>query len=57
VQDKPAAAVLKFFEWAYKGGDKTVDDLDYVPMPATVKTAIEKSCRDQGLLGKAVAYK
>jgi phosphate transport system substrate-binding protein len=31
------------FEWAYKGGDKTADDLDYVPMPATVKTAIEKS--------------
>jgi phosphate transport system substrate-binding protein len=36
VQDKPAqaAASLKFFEWAYKNGDKTADDLDYVPMPA-----------------------
>ncbi|GAB2575854.1 phosphate ABC transporter substrate-binding protein PstS [Ramlibacter solisilvae] len=45
VQDKPAqgAAVLKFFEWAYKNGDKTADDLDYVPMPATVKTQIEKA--------------
>ena len=36
VQDKPAqaAAALKFFDWAYKNGDKTADDLDYVPMPA-----------------------
>jgi phosphate transport system substrate-binding protein len=44
MQDKPAQAaqVLKFFEWAYKNGDKTADDLDYVPMPASVKQAIEK---------------
>ena len=45
VQDKPekAAASLKFFAWAYKDGDKTADDLDYVPMPAAVKTIIEKA--------------
>jgi phosphate transport system substrate-binding protein len=45
VQDKPAqgAAVLKFFEWAYKNGDKTADDLDYVPMPAAVKAQIQKA--------------
>jgi hypothetical protein len=44
VQDKPAqaAATLKFFQWAYKNGDKTADDLDYVPMPAVVKAQIEK---------------
>ena len=44
-QDKPAqaTAVLKFFEWVYKEGDKTADDLDYVPMPAAVKTVIEKA--------------
>jgi phosphate transport system substrate-binding protein len=44
-QDKPAeaATTLKFFEWAYKNGDKTADDLDYVPMPAAVKTQIEKA--------------
>jgi len=43
-QDKPAQAaqVLKFFEWAYKNGDKTAEDLAYVPMPAAVKTQIEK---------------
>jgi len=45
VQDKPAeaASTLKFFEWAYKNGDKTADDLDYVPMPAAVKSQIEKA--------------
>ena len=44
-QDKPAqaATVLKFFSWAYKNGDQTADNLDYVPMPAPVKTAIAKS--------------
>lgn len=43
-QDKPAEAVaaLKFFSWAYANGDKTADDLDYVPMPVSVKQQIEK---------------
>ena len=59
-QDKPAqaAASLKFFEWAYKNGDKIADDLDYVPMPASVKAIIEKSWADiKDTSGKAVAYK
>jgi phosphate transport system substrate-binding protein len=61
VQDKPAQAqaVLKFFDWAYKNGDKTADDLDYVPMPAAVKTQIDKlwstEVKDGG--GKTVAFK
>lgn len=44
VQDKPAeaAATLKFFDWAYKNGDKTAEDLDYVPMPAAVKSQIAR---------------
>ena len=47
-QDKPeqAAASLKFFEWAYKNGDKTADDLDYVPMPDVVKAQIANSWGD-----------
>jgi phosphate transport system substrate-binding protein len=44
LQDKPAeaATTLKFFEWAYKNGDKTAEDLDYVPMPNAVKAQVEK---------------
>jgi phosphate transport system substrate-binding protein len=38
-QDKPAqaAAALKFFDWAYSNGDKSAEELDYVPMPDAVK--------------------
>ncbi len=59
-QDKPAQATasLKFFDWAYKSGDKTADDLDYVPMPASVKLIIEKAWADiKDTSGKAVAFK
>lgn len=44
-QDKPAQGteVLKFFDWAYKNGDKTALDLDYIPMPDNVKAVIRTS--------------
>ena len=60
VQDKPAQATasLKFFDWAYKNGDKTAGDLDYVPMPAAVKNIIEKSWAEiKDASGKPVAFK
>jgi phosphate transport system substrate-binding protein len=59
VQDKPASASssLKFFDWAYKNGDKTADDLDYVPMPNSVKDAIRKSWSQiKDASGKAIAF-
>ena len=59
-QDKPAQAAvsLKFFEWAFKSGDKTAEDLDYVPMPASVKTMVEKAWGEvKDTSGKAVAFK
>ncbi len=59
-QDKPAqaGAALKFFDWAYTNGDKAADDLDYVPMPASVKQAIRNAwgqVRDAA--GKPIAFK
>lgn len=60
VQDKPARATasLKFFDWAFKNGDKTADDLDYVPMPASAKLIIEKAWADiKDASGKSVATK
>jgi phosphate transport system substrate-binding protein len=60
LQDKPAeaTATLKFFDWAYKNGDKVADELDYVAMPAAVKTHIEKSWAEiKDASGKAVAFK
>jgi phosphate transport system substrate-binding protein len=60
VQDKPAqaSAALKFFSWAYQNGDKTADELDYVPMPASVKALIEKSWSEiKDASGKPIAFK
>jgi phosphate transport system substrate-binding protein len=37
-----AAEALKFFGWAYAKGDKMAEDLDYVPMPDNVVTAVQK---------------
>ena len=60
-QDKPAQATtaLKFFDWAYKSGDKTAVDLDYVPMPDSVKEVILKSWSEirEAAGDKPVAFK
>jgi phosphate transport system substrate-binding protein len=59
-QDKPqqATTTLKFFDWAYKNGDKTAGDLDYVPMPDKVKTQISSAWGDiKDASGKPVATK
>ncbi len=41
-QDPAAAAeALKFFAWAYTKGGKMAEELDFVPMPASVVTAVE----------------
>ena len=32
---RPSGA-LKFFDWAYKNGDKMAEELDYIPMPDAV---------------------
>jgi phosphate transport system substrate-binding protein len=59
-QDKPATAteVLKFFNWAYANGAKTAADLDYVPLPASVVSTIQKSWGDiKDTSGKPIAYK
>ncbi|MEO7853655.1 MAG: phosphate ABC transporter substrate-binding protein PstS, partial [Rubrivivax sp.] len=59
--EKPAeaAVALKFFDWAYNNGDKMADDLDYVPLPDSVKKLVrnqwESSLKDSA--GKALAYK
>ena len=59
-QDKPAngTEVLKFFNWAYANGGKAASDLDYVPMPAPVIAAIQKSWGEiKDTSGKAIATK
>jgi len=60
VQDKPANAteVFKFFDWAFKNGDKTASSLDYVALPDSVVAAIEKAWGNvKDTAGKPVALK
>jgi phosphate transport system substrate-binding protein len=37
-----SAAALRFFDWAFRNGDKLALDLEYVPMPATVKEKVRR---------------
>ena len=48
-QDKPqnAAEVLKFFDWAFKNGQKMALELDYVAMPDTVTKVIADAWKAQ----------
>jgi phosphate transport system substrate-binding protein len=47
-QDPAAAAeALKFFAWAFANGGKSAEELDYIPMPASVVTLIKKEWADK----------
>ncbi|MEO8526139.1 MAG: phosphate ABC transporter substrate-binding protein PstS [Caldimonas sp.] len=60
-QDKPASAAnsLKFFDWAYTNGDKMADELEYVPLPVSVKELARKSwaANIKDTAGKPIAWK
>jgi len=60
-QDKPVNATntLKFFDWAYQQGDKIADDLDYVPLPTSLKDLVRKQWTDnlKDTAGKPIAFK
>jgi len=47
--DKPqnAAEVLKFFDWAFKNGQKMAEELDYVPLPPALVAQIEDAWKGQ----------
>jgi phosphate transport system substrate-binding protein len=60
VQDKPeqGATTLKFFDWAYLNGDKSATELEYVPLPASVKDLVRKEWTTlHDASGKAIAAK
>jgi phosphate transport system substrate-binding protein len=48
-QEKPqsGAEVLKFFDWAFRNGQKMAEELDYVPLPPTLVAQIEDSWKTQ----------
>ena len=48
-QDKAqnAAEVLRFFDWAFKNGQKMAAELDYVPIPESVVKLIADAWKAQ----------
>ncbi|KAF0812592.1 Phosphate-binding protein PstS [Andreprevotia sp. IGB-42] len=58
-QDKPEIGqeVLKYFDWAYKEGDKTATDLDYVALPEAVKAEVRSSWKQIVGANNAPVYK
>ena len=40
---------MTFFDWAFSNGDRAADDLDYVSLPAAVKTKIRADWKHLGL--------
>lgn len=61
IQKKPpnpaaAAEALKFFSWAFDHGAKAAEDLDYIPIPASVVALIKKAWAQdiKGADGKAL---
>ncbi len=48
-QEKPEVGqeVLKFFDWAYRNGDKMADALHYVPMPDNVVKLVEETWKKE----------
>jgi phosphate transport system substrate-binding protein len=45
-KDTHAVAALRFFDWAYKSGQRMAEDLDYVPLPEKLTKLVEKTWQD-----------
>ncbi len=59
-QEKPAqgSSSLKFFEWAFINGDKMATELEYVPLPDSLKALVRSAWGEvKDPAGKAVAFK
>lgn len=59
-QDKPAQAAssLKFFDWAFTNGDQMSTELDYVPLPDSVKQLVRRAWGDvRDPAGKPIAFR
>jgi phosphate transport system substrate-binding protein len=42
-KDQSTVAALKFFDWAYKSGQKMAEELDYVPLPEKVAKLVQQT--------------
>jgi phosphate transport system substrate-binding protein len=57
-QPQKAASVLRFFDWALTNGDAMASELEYVPMPDSVKTMIRREwAKIQDTSGRPIALR
>jgi phosphate transport system substrate-binding protein len=52
-----SAAVMRFFDWAYKSGAAVAEQLDYVQLPATVQESVRAAWRSQVWVDGRPVYK
>ncbi len=52
-----SANVMKFFDWAYKSGGTIAQQLDYIPLPATVQDSVRAAWKTQILANGQPIYK
>jgi len=52
-----SAAVMRFFDWAYKSGGAVAEQLGYVPLPATVQDGVRAAWRSQVSVDGTPVYK
>ena len=52
-----SANVMKFFDWTYKDGGKIAEQLDYIPLPATVQDTVRAAWKAQILADGKPVYK
>ena len=45
---------LKFFDWAYKNGDKMAEELDYIPMPDGVVELVHDEWKPRSRIRPAI---
>jgi phosphate transport system substrate-binding protein len=52
-----SADVIKFFDWTYKSGGAIAQQLDYIPLPASVQDSVRAAWRSQVMANGQPVYK
>jgi len=52
-----SAAVMRFFDWAYKSGGAVAEQLGYVQLPAAVQDSVRAAWRSQVSVDGRPVYK
>ena len=52
-----SADVMRFFDWTYKSGGAIAEQLDYIPLPASVQDAVRAAWKKDVMSGGQPVYK